>query len=61
VPPGLYSRCDGAHSPAAGGLAGIGHWVEGNKPALLSNPAHVFVAPVWMMRKVFGIGQKKSN
>jgi len=40
--------------PAAFALAWLGHLIEGNKPAFLTNPAHVFVAPVWMVRKIFG-------
>jgi hypothetical protein len=47
--------------PTAFALAWIGHWIEGNKPAFLTNPAHVFVAPVWRTRKVFGLGEKKSG
>ena len=46
--------------PAAFALAWLGHLVEGNKPAFLTNPAHVFVAPLWMVRKLFGAGGKKS-
>jgi hypothetical protein len=34
--------------PTAFALAWLGHLIEGNKPAFLTNPAHVFVAPVWM-------------
>jgi hypothetical protein len=40
--------------PTAFALAWLGHLIEGNKPAFLSNPAHVFVAPVWMAKKIFG-------
>jgi uncharacterized membrane protein YGL010W len=40
--------------PAALGLATLGHVIEGNKPAFLSNPVHVLVAPVWIMKRVFG-------
>jgi hypothetical protein len=47
--------------PTAFALAWIGHWIEGNKPTFLTNPAHVFVAPVWMARKIFGLGEKKSG
>ena len=39
---------------AAFALAWIGHLVEGNKPAFFTNPAHVFVAPLWMARRIFG-------
>jgi len=39
--------------PAALGLATLGHVIEGNKPAFLSNPVHVLVAPVWIMKRVF--------
>jgi hypothetical protein len=45
---------------AAFALAWLGHVIEGNKPAFLTNPAHVFVAPVWMVRKIFGGTQNKS-
>ncbi|HEV8525818.1 MAG TPA: DUF962 domain-containing protein [Terriglobales bacterium] len=38
--------------PAAFAIAWLGHLIEGNKPAFLSNPAHVFVAPVWLARKI---------
>jgi hypothetical protein len=30
----------------------------GNKPAFLTNPAHVFVAPVWLARKIFGVEKR---
>src|SRR5215470_4800259 len=46
--------------PAAFALAWLGHLVEGNKPAFLHNPAHVFVAPVWMARKIFAMGGPKN-
>lgn len=46
--------------PAAFALAWLGHLIEGNKPAFLTNPAHVFVAPVWMARKIFGKNDKKQ-
>lgn len=39
--------------PTAFALAWLGHLIEGNKPAFLTNPAHVFVAPLWMIRKIF--------
>jgi len=45
--------------PTAFALAWLGHLIEGNKPAFLTNPAHVFVAPLWMARKIFG-AEKKS-
>jgi len=38
--------------PIAFALAWIGHLIEGNKPAFLTNPAHVLVAPVWMAKKI---------
>ncbi len=53
--------------PTAFALAWLGHLIEGNKPAFLTNPVHVFVAPVWMARKIFGreakpaTGAKASN
>ena len=43
-----------AQIPAAFALAWIGHAIEGNMPAFLTNPTHVFVAPVWMARKIMG-------
>jgi len=46
--------------PIAIALAWLGHLVEGNKPAFLTNPAHVFMAPVWMARRILGVGGKKS-
>ena len=46
--------------PAAFALAWIGHLIEGNKPAFMTNPAHVLVAPVWLVRKAFGRGKQKA-
>lgn len=46
--------------PAAFALAWVGHLIEGNKPAFLTNPVHVFVAPVWLARRIFGRGAKPS-
>jgi len=40
--------------PIAFALAWVGHFIEGNKPAFLTNPAHVFIAPVWLVRKLIG-------
>jgi len=40
--------------PSAFALAWLGHLIEGNKPAFLSNPTHVLVAPVWLVRKLTG-------
>lgn len=40
--------------PAAFALAWLGHLIEGNKPAFMTNPVHVFVAPLWLARKIFG-------
>ena len=39
--------------PAAFALAWLGHLIEGNKPAFLTNPFHVLVAPVWLFRRIF--------
>ena len=39
--------------PAALGLAWLGHRIEGNQPAFLTNPLHVLVAPVWMAKRWF--------
>jgi hypothetical protein len=47
--------------PAAFGLAWIGHFIEGNKPAFLTNPVHVFVAPLWMARKLLGRAPQKAK
>lgn len=48
--------------PLAFAMAWLGHFIEGNKPAFLTNPLHVFVAPVWMVRKIFGVrSREKSN
>jgi hypothetical protein len=46
--------------PTAFSLAWLGHLIEGNKAAFLTNPAHAFVAPVWMARKILGMGAKKT-
>jgi len=40
--------------PTAFAFAWLGHLIEGNKPAFLTNPAHVLVAPVWLSRRTFG-------
>jgi hypothetical protein len=47
--------------PSAFGLAWLGHLIEGNKPAFLSNPTHVLVAPVWMTRKIFGLQEQSET
>ena len=44
--------------PTAFALAWLGHLIEGNKPAFLTNPVHVLVAPAWLGRKLFGIRDK---
>lgn len=41
--------------PGAFVLAWIGHLIEGNKPAFFTNPAQVFMAPLWMARTILGI------
>lgn len=46
--------------PTAFALAWLGHLIEGNKPAFLTNPVHVFVAPVWLARRIFGAEAKKQ-
>jgi hypothetical protein len=45
--------------PTAFALAWLGHLIEGNKPAFMTNPVHVFVAPVWLVKKVFRRGEQK--
>jgi hypothetical protein len=47
--------------PAAFALAWIGHFIEGNKPAFLTNPVHVLVAPLWLVRKLLGRGPEKDK
>ncbi len=39
--------------PTAFALAWIGHRIEGNKPAFLSDPRHVLVAPLWIVGSIF--------
>jgi hypothetical protein len=39
--------------PTAFALAWLGH-------AFMTNPVHVFVAPVWLARKIVGITSKKT-
>jgi uncharacterized membrane protein YGL010W len=34
--------------------------IEGKKPAFLTNPAHVLVAPLRMAMKVLGLGPKEA-
>lgn len=46
--------------PTAFALAWLGHLIEGNKPAFLTNPVHVFVAPLWMLRRIFKEDAKKA-
>ena len=29
-----------------------GHAIEGNRPALLKNPIHLLVGPLWLLRRV---------
>jgi hypothetical protein len=47
--------------PLAFGLAWLGHLIEGNKPAFLTNPVHVFVAPVWLVQKLVGSSEKDKS
>ncbi len=47
--------------PAAFALAWLGHRIEGNKPAFLSDPRHVFVAPLWIVRSIFRRQPKHST
>jgi hypothetical protein len=47
--------------PAALGIASLGHVIEGNRPAILSHPGHVFVAPVWLARRILGRPAKPEN
>jgi hypothetical protein len=48
--------------PSAFGLAWLGHLIEGNQPAFLKNPVQVFVAPLWMVRKLRrGRGREKER
>ena len=47
--------------PLAFAMAWVGHFIEGNKPAFLTNPAHVFVAPVWMVRKIFRLTPRTDS
>jgi len=46
--------------PTAFALAWFGHLIEANKPAFLTNPAHVVVAPVWMAKKLFARTKKTA-
>jgi len=39
--------------PLAFAIAWTGHLVEGNQPAVASNPLHVLVAPLWLVRRLF--------
>jgi len=45
--------------PSAFGLAWLGHLIEGNQPAFLKNPVQVFVAPLWLARKM--VRGRKQN
>jgi hypothetical protein len=47
--------------PTAFALAWLRHLIEGNKPAFLTNPVHVLVAPLWLVKKVLGIAPKKAD
>ena len=47
--------------PAAFALAWVGHLIEGNKPAFLTNPAHVLVAPMWLLRRITGREKKRDK
>jgi hypothetical protein len=42
--------------PVAFAIAWTGHLVEGSQPATVTNPLHLLVAPVWMVRRLFGRG-----
>jgi hypothetical protein len=46
--------------PTAFALAWLGHLIEGNEPAFLSNPLHVLVAPLWLAKRIRGQVRKKA-
>jgi hypothetical protein len=46
--------------PSAFALAWLGHVIEGNKPAFLTNPVHVLVAPLWLVRRIVGRSDKQK-
>src|SRR5205085_12190694 len=46
--------------PTAFALAWLGQLIEGNKPAFMTNPVHVFVAPVWLVKKTSGRDEQTS-
>ena len=37
---------------------GLGHKVEGNKPALTTNLMHIVVAPFWYIKKILNLFSK---
>lgn len=47
--------------PAAFVLAWVGHLIEGNRPALLSNPLTILMAPVWVIRTALGAGSNTDK
>jgi len=46
--------------PTAFALASLCHSNKVNIPALLANPVHVFVAPMWMAKRIFGKREAKN-
>jgi len=36
-----------------------GHWIEGNLPASWKNPAIIFVAPVWWVRRLVAKARRR--
>ena len=47
--------------PAALALATLGHIIEGNQPAFLKNPMHIFVAPVWLFRFITSKARRSES
>ncbi len=39
----------------------IGHAIEGNSPAFFSNPVHLIVGPIFIIRKYLGLEPKKKS
>jgi uncharacterized membrane protein YGL010W len=39
----------------------IGHVFEGKPPAFFSNPIHLFVGPLWWLRKTLGLETRKNS
>ena len=56
-PAGLTTRACFGGIAAGWGLLFLGHYIEGNRPVVLSHPTVLLTAPVWWIKRALRIRQ----